>query len=169
MAPEAGPPTPPPEAELVRLAREAQRISPETAAARAETQLSGSRWRQIEAGWRKDTKTVVIAKAATLAHMAYAVGVSPERLEAAGRNDAAAVAIRKAYGDDNSALRVVVAYARIMARIGHADEAIKAITTLGGDNPVHPELRYLLADIKADEADEETLGLIMAGRLKEAA
>jgi len=69
--------------------------------------------------------------------------------EAAGRNDAAAVAIRKAYGDDNSALRVVVAYARIMARIGHADEAIKAITTLGGDNPVHPELRYLLADIKA--------------------
>lgn len=91
MAPEAGPPTPPPEAELVRLAREAQRISPETAAARAETQLSGSRWRQIEAGWRKDTKTVVIAKAATLAHMAYAVGVSPERLEAAGRNDAAEV------------------------------------------------------------------------------
>jgi len=27
----------------------------------------------------------------------------------------------------------------------------------------------ILADIKAEEADEETLGLIMAGRLKEAA
>lgn len=69
--------------------------------------------------------------------------------DAAGHTDAAVAAIRKAYGDDRSALRVVVAYAQIMARAGHKDEAIAAITALGGDNPVHPQLRYLLADIKA--------------------
>jgi tetratricopeptide (TPR) repeat protein len=69
--------------------------------------------------------------------------------DAAGRKDAAVAAARKAYSDDSSALRVVVAYAHIMARAGLKDEAVKAITALGGDHPVHPELRYLLADIKA--------------------
>ena len=70
-------------------------------------------------------------------------------LDAAGRTDDAVAAIGKAYGDDSSALRIVVAYARIMAHAGKKDEAIKAVTLLGGDDPSHPELRYLLADIKA--------------------
>ena len=70
-------------------------------------------------------------------------------LDAAGRTDDAVAAIKKAYADDGSALRIVVAYARIMARAGNKDEAIGAITRLGGDDPFHPELRYLLADIKA--------------------
>lgn len=69
--------------------------------------------------------------------------------DAAGRTDDAVAAVRKAYSDDSSALRVVVVYARIMARAGRRDEAIGAIAKLGGDDPVHPELRYLLADIKA--------------------
>jgi tetratricopeptide (TPR) repeat protein len=69
--------------------------------------------------------------------------------DAAGRTDDAVTAARKAYSDDASALRIVVVYARIMARAGHTDDAIGAITKLGGDDPAHPELRYLLADIKA--------------------
>ncbi len=70
-------------------------------------------------------------------------------LDAAGRTDDAVAAATKAYADDNSALRIVVAYARIMARAGKKDEAIRALTQLGGTDPSHPELRYLLADIKA--------------------
>ncbi|WP_435600813.1 hypothetical protein [Streptomyces sp. C10-9-1] len=86
-----GTPTPPPEASLIRLAREATGLSPESAAAQAEIKLSGSRWRQIEAGYRKDSDKPVVARAHTLAHMAHAVGITPDRLEAAGRPDAAEV------------------------------------------------------------------------------
>lgn len=85
------PPTPPAEAGLIRLAREAKGLSPETAAARAQVQLGGSRWRQIEAGFRRDSDKRVEAPARTLAHMAHVVGVSPERLDDAGRGDAATI------------------------------------------------------------------------------
>lgn len=70
-------------------------------------------------------------------------------LDAAGRTDEAVAAIGKAYDDDSSALRVVVSYARILARAGKKADAIDALTRLGGDKPTHPELKYLLADINA--------------------
>ncbi|NML55302.1 helix-turn-helix domain-containing protein [Streptomyces sp. R302] len=82
-------PNPPPEATLLRLAREAAGLSPESAAARMTVRFSGSRWRQIEAAYRKDTASEVVAKAPTLAQMAHALGITPDRLEAAGRSDAA--------------------------------------------------------------------------------
>lgn len=91
MTPEAGPPKPPPEAQLIRLARDALRISPETAASRMAERFSGARWRQIEAGFRKDMGKPVVAKPATLAHMAHVVGVAPERLSDVGREDAAVI------------------------------------------------------------------------------
>jgi tetratricopeptide (TPR) repeat protein len=69
-------------------------------------------------------------------------------LDAAGRTNDAVTAIKSAYGDDGSALRIVVAYARILSRAGQRDEAIRALTSFGGDDPRHPELRYILADIK---------------------
>lgn len=69
-------------------------------------------------------------------------------LDAAGRTGEAATAIKQAYVDDASALRIVVAYARILTRAGERDEAIRALTAFGGDTPRHPELRYILADIK---------------------
>lgn len=69
-------------------------------------------------------------------------------LDAAGRTADAATAIKQAYVDDASALRIVVTYARILSRNGEGDEAIRALKTFGGDSPRHPELRYLLADIK---------------------
>lgn len=81
----------PPEATLIRLAREAAGISPETAAARMRVKFSGTRWRQIEAAYRKDSDTLVKAKAPTLAQMAHAVDVSADRLAAAGREDAAEI------------------------------------------------------------------------------
>ncbi|HVY20366.1 MAG TPA: tetratricopeptide repeat protein [Bauldia sp.] len=69
-------------------------------------------------------------------------------LDAAGRTSDAVNAIKSAYGDDGSALRIVVAYARILSRAGQRDEAIRALTAYGGEDPRHPELRYILADLK---------------------
>ncbi|MFJ2719440.1 hypothetical protein [Streptomyces sp. NPDC087437] len=79
---------PPPEATLVRLVREAAGLSPETAAARMDIKFSGSRWRQIERGWRKDSDTPVMAPDATLAHMSFTLGISSERLAETGRDKA---------------------------------------------------------------------------------
>lgn len=94
MSSASEPPAPPPEAALLRLAREAAGLSPETAAARTTVQLGGSRWRQIEAGYRGGrTKppVLVVAQDRTLAHMAYAVGISPERLAQVDRAGAAEI------------------------------------------------------------------------------
>jgi hypothetical protein len=79
---------PPPEATLIRLVREAAGLSPEKAAARMDIKFSGSRWRQVERGWRTDTKTEVFAPDVTLAHMCFALGISSERLAETGRDTA---------------------------------------------------------------------------------
>ncbi|MFJ4551016.1 hypothetical protein ACIP4X_17615 [Streptomyces sp. NPDC088817] len=50
--------------------------------------FSGSRWRQIERGWRKDSDTEVIAPDVTLAHMCFTLGIPSERLAETGRNKA---------------------------------------------------------------------------------
>lgn len=84
-------PPPPAEASLLRLAREAAGLSPEAAAARMKVKFSGSRWRQIEAGYRADSSRQVVAPDRTLAQMAHAVGVSSERLKTAGRAEAAEI------------------------------------------------------------------------------
>lgn len=86
------PPPPPAEAQLLRRAREAAGLSPETAVARMRAgRIGGSRWRQIEAGYRSDSGKKVVAKDATLAHMALAVGLTPERVAETGRHDAAEI------------------------------------------------------------------------------
>lgn len=85
-------PAPPPEAVLIRLVREAAGIKTPEAARIAG--ISKARWSQVELGyeWREGGFRPVRAGAGTLAHMAYAAGVSPERLETEGeRPDAAAV------------------------------------------------------------------------------
>jgi transcriptional regulator with XRE-family HTH domain len=82
-------PPPPPEAQLVRLVREAAGLSAESAAARVESKLSGSRWRQIERGYRGDLATTVVAPDKTLAQMCHALGITPDRLAATGRAEAA--------------------------------------------------------------------------------
>ncbi|MEU9208474.1 helix-turn-helix transcriptional regulator [Streptomyces sp. NPDC048415] len=81
-------PPPPAEATLIRLVREAAGLSPEAAAARMEIKFSGSRWRQIERGWRKDSNTPVIAPDSTLAQMCHTLGISADRLTETGREQA---------------------------------------------------------------------------------
>lgn len=92
-SPEHGSPAPPPEADLIRLARQARGLSPEEAADRTPVRIKGFRWRQIEKGWKgkPGASDPAIAPAKTLAHMAYTVGVTPSRLAEVGREDAAKI------------------------------------------------------------------------------
>jgi len=73
---------PPAYGTLIKIAREAEGISPETAAARMPYSFSGSSWRQIEAGWRGTgaNRKRVPGKARTVAAMARTVGVTSDRL-----------------------------------------------------------------------------------------
>ncbi|WP_262059741.1 helix-turn-helix domain-containing protein [Streptomyces sp. STR69] len=89
-SPASAQPSPPAEAALIRLAREAAGLSPESAAARMAMRFGGSRWRQIERGYRTDTGKGVEAPAPTLAQMARAVGLTAARLEGV-RPDAAKI------------------------------------------------------------------------------
>ncbi|MGW5477611.1 hypothetical protein [Streptomyces sp. NPDC004008] len=92
-SPEHGPPKPPPEADLIRLARQARGLSPEEAADRTPIRLGGFRWRQIENGFKgkSGSSPEVRAPDKTLAHMAHTVGVTPSRLIEAGRGAAAEI------------------------------------------------------------------------------
>lgn len=84
-------PQPPPEAVVLRLARKAAgRRSPEVARAAG---ISKARLSQIENGYetRFGQRRPVQGKDGTIAHLAATLGVGPERLEEAGRPDAAAV------------------------------------------------------------------------------
>jgi len=86
--------TPPPEALLLRAARESRRprkLSMRAAARRAD--VSETTWRHVEAGSepRGNMRFPYRAGAATLARMALAVGLTAERLDNAGRPDAGAV------------------------------------------------------------------------------
>jgi hypothetical protein len=92
-SPEHGPPAPPPEAELIRLARQARGLSPEDAADRTPVRIGGFRWRQIENGYKgkSGASDPVKAPDKTLAHMAYTVGVTPSRLMEVGRDKAAEI------------------------------------------------------------------------------
>lgn len=92
MAPEHGTPQPPPEADLIRLARQARGLSPEEAADRTPIRIKGFRWRQIEKGWKgkPGASDPVSAPAKTVAHMAHTVGVASARL-AECRPDAAEI------------------------------------------------------------------------------
>lgn len=81
-----------PEAELLYRARSGLRISIREAARRAG--ISENRWRQVEAGYqtvRAAIRVPAVATAATLAAMAYVVGLTPAELAGAGREDAARV------------------------------------------------------------------------------
>lgn len=88
MRPAQAETAPPPEAVLIKRARQARMLSPEQAAPRAKV-IKSRRWRQIEAGWANGRP--VTAEDDVIAHMAAAVGVVPAQLEQAGRHEAAEV------------------------------------------------------------------------------
>jgi hypothetical protein len=81
MAPD-GPPKPPPEADLIRLARQARGLSPEEAADQTPVRIGGFRWRQIENGYKgkPGASDEVKGPDKTIAHMAHTVGVTSARL-----------------------------------------------------------------------------------------
>lgn len=89
---EAHPSTaPPPEAVLIRRAREARGLGYEAAAEQLKIKLSGRRWRQLEEGREHSGGKPAPISDATLAHMADVVHVPPERLEDVGRFEAAEI------------------------------------------------------------------------------
>jgi hypothetical protein len=89
-------PPAPPEAEVIRLARMAAKLSPDEAAAKvreAGGKISASYWRDVERGHggRRGLRVTTRASDERLAQMAQAVGVTPDQLAGAGRPDAATV------------------------------------------------------------------------------
>lgn len=84
-----------PEGALIRLARKAAHVTVPDAARSAG--ISKARWTQVESGResRNGTERVVNAKADTIAHMARAVGLPPERLESEGERPDAAEVLRE--------------------------------------------------------------------------
>ena len=81
----------------------------------------------------------------------------------AGRPDEAVTAISAAFKADNSALRVVEAYARILARAGKRDDAIKALQTYDASQPNHPVIKDLLADLRGGKTPPPTVNSAQAG------
>lgn len=93
-------PPAPPEAVLIRLAREAADIRVAVAAKGAG--VSVARWSQIETGseTRNGKMSPVRAKAGTIARMAREIGISPERMAAEGERPDAAEIIREIIRQD---------------------------------------------------------------------
>lgn len=90
-------PPAPPEAEVIRLAREAMDMTAQSAAEASRTHdgrgVSAAYWRDVErgAGGRRGERVPTRASARALAAMARVVGVTPAQLARAGRQDAARV------------------------------------------------------------------------------
>lgn len=82
-------PAAPPEGTLITAALKRTKLSARAAARQAA--ISDARWRQITSGYQtvSGTQVPVRAPADTLARMALVVGVTPEQLAEAGRQDAA--------------------------------------------------------------------------------
>ena len=101
-------PPPPPEGSLLRRVRESAGISLTDAAKAAG--ITDTRWSQIERGHerRKGMDVPARAKAGTLARMARAIGIPPERLETDGQRPDAAEILREIEREPQSAsLRAV--------------------------------------------------------------
>ncbi len=115
-------PWPPPEAALIRRAREAMGLSHAEAVKRLAIKMGARRWRQIEDGY--ESKGGRIAKGGDMqyAHMAHVVGVTPDDLRAAGRDEAAEV------------LRMLIASAQSEARSNRL-----TVIEGGGESPAPDE------------------------------
>lgn len=87
----------PPEAEVIRLARQAMDMTAQDAAEASRSQdgrgVSAAYWRDVERGYggRRGQRVTVRASDRALAAMARVVGVQPSQLAGAGREDAARV------------------------------------------------------------------------------
>lgn len=110
---------PPREATLIRLARQARGLSPEAAADLVSIRLGGSRWREIEKGYKGAERREVHGPDLTVAHMAHVVGVSPEQLDGAGRGAAADI-LREILRQESAAPNPPDPYADLSDRLERA-------------------------------------------------
>lgn len=88
----------PPYGTLIEVARKSARLSIAEAASRAG--VSKATWIDYVRGWRRrkgETETID-PDAGKVAHMAHAVGVTPEQLESEGREPDAAKVLRRVLG-----------------------------------------------------------------------
>lgn len=94
---QTGTPAAPPEARLIRLAREASGMTAQDAAEATKAHdgkgVSAAYWRDVErgSGGRRGQRVPTRASARALAAMASVVGIQPPQLSEAGREDAARV------------------------------------------------------------------------------
>lgn len=99
-------PTPTPEGRLVRRAREMASPKLSIRAAAGRIGLSAEQWGTIERGYRPtragEPPQPFSPPAATLARMAHALGISPERLKAEGQRPDAAEMLRAAFPPEES-------------------------------------------------------------------
>lgn len=151
---------PPPEAVLIYRARESASITIADAAKAAG--ITDTRWSQIERGHerRKGIDVPARAKAGTLARMARAVGISPERLEKEGQREDAADLLREMLSTAGGPPRPDVVH--IPAPVpGSPSKAARA--AFPGD-----EWKQRLYDIPADTPEEDELKAMFFQALDEA-
>ncbi len=83
--------------------------------------------------------------------------------ELAGRHDAALASISKAYATDSASMRIVEAYARMMARAGKKDEALKALDTFSKQSAGQPLIAKLSEDIRAGKTPAPLISTVQQG------
>ncbi|HVZ13245.1 MAG TPA: tetratricopeptide repeat protein [Bauldia sp.] len=107
-------------------------------------------WMQFGAGKVDDAVKTVTALSGPDWYSVFKDLQTARILDAAGRPADAVAPIKRAYASNSNVRAIVLAYARILGRAGQRDEAIRAVTALGGDNPHSPATRQLLAELKSD-------------------
>lgn len=151
---EGPPPPPPPWGALITASMKTLGMSGRAAARLAG--ISEGRWRQVTAGYepRGTEYAPVHGPAGTVARMAFAVGVTPAELTAAGRRDAAIIlaGLNRDHADTLEALiGKVAAMTREQARLFLADIADRLDL-----NPAPPpRLGLAPAPLDDDQGDEE--------------
>jgi tetratricopeptide (TPR) repeat protein len=83
--------------------------------------------------------------------------------DAAGREAEADAAITATYNTDRTPIGVVDAYARIKARNGDRDAALRALDELGRNAADYPQIKELMADLKAGKVPPPVAPTVQAG------
>lgn len=146
-------PVPPPEARLIRIAREATGMTMADAARATNGKVSAAYWRDVERGYggRRGVRATARASDRILAQMASAVGISPERLETDGCRPEAARILREILRPGSKAAR-----------------ASGPLAVVPGDSQVSPA-EAALADLMARYGDDQVMQAIAAQHGKPAA
>lgn len=150
-------PAAPPEARLIRLVREAAGIKlPEAAAAAG---ISKARWSQVETGYetRPGGVRAVRGRASTVAHMAHAVGIPPDRLEGEGERPDAAEVLREILRQGTSPAAARANAGDPLAELSQVLGNIEDLT-----EPERAAFVALAALIAARRSEEERRGALSA-------